>query len=127
MDASTEPFGHGLLCPFQRDGKGDFAHGGGKRLLASDIGELLGIIGPVGLRGGEVPWRMELGSNLNALRHRKVHSEMVRATAESMSAGVVRRYERRVRVGPSSAYPGDDGQSIHVRLSYAPKIGRAHV
>lgn len=120
MNPSTEPFGHGIICPFQRDGKGDFAHAGGGRLLTSDIGELLGIIGPVGVRGGEVPWRMEMGSNLQSLRHRRTHSELVRATAEAMTAGVIKKYEPRVRAGASTAEPGDDGQSIQVRLSYQP-------
>jgi hypothetical protein len=120
MTTAIEPFGHGIVCPFQRDSKGDFAHDAGRRLLASDIGELFGILGPAGATGGEVPWRMELGSRLSVLRHRHVHSEMVRATAEAMTAGVIQRWEPRVRLGPTAVEPGDDGVSINVRLSYTP-------
>lgn len=120
MATSVKPFGSGILCPFQRDGKGDFANGGGRHLLASDVGELLGIIGPVGVEGGEVPWNMELGSRLNALRHRNAHSDLVRATADSMTVGVIQRFEKRVRCGPSQVQPSADGSTLDIRFSYVP-------
>jgi hypothetical protein len=120
MATSIQPFGRGLLCPFQRDGKGDFANGAGRHLLASDIGELLGVIGPMGVEGGELPWNMDLGSRLNAIRHRNAHSDLVRATADAMTAGIIQRYEKRVRCGQSQIQPSADGRTLDIRFSYIP-------
>lgn len=120
MTTTIEQFGRGILCPFQRDGKNDFANGVGAKLLKSDIGELLGIIGPTANSPGEVPWNTELGSAIHTLRHRKLHAEMTRASAEMMTAGVVRRFERRVRVGPTTASADTGRGAIEVRTSFTP-------
>lgn len=119
MPTDIEQFGRGIVCPFQWDGKGDFANGAGHDLLRSDIGELLGIMGPAATKPGELPWRMDVGSRLQALRHRKLHSEMIRATAEQMTAGPVRQWEPRVRVGRTSVAAREDN-TLEVRLEYTP-------
>lgn len=119
MATTVEQFGHGIVCPFQRDGKGDFANDGGTRLLSSDIGELLGIIGPTPSRPGELPWRTDVGSNLHSLRHRKLHSELIRALAEQMTAGTVRQFEKRVTPGPTTIQVQDDN-TMQIRFSYYP-------
>jgi hypothetical protein len=115
---NVNQFGRGLLCPFQRDQKGDFANGGGIGLLASDVGELLGIAGPYGDLPGEVPWRTDLGSRLDALRHRQMHAEIVRARAEHMTAGVLRKFEKRVRSSAVQVLPGTADGSLTVRFSF---------
>ena len=120
MTTTIEQFGRGVLCPFQRDGKNDFANGTGESLLKSDIGELLGIMGPTQNSPGEVPWNTELGSSIHTLKHRKLHAEMTRAMAEMMTAGVVRRFERRVRVGPTTATPDMNRSALEVRTSFTP-------
>jgi len=114
-----DQFGRGILCPFQRDSKGDFANGGGDALIASDVGELLGIAGPYGDMPGEVPWRTDMGSRLDALRHRRLHSEMVRAQAEHMTAGVLRKYEKRVRTSSVQVAPGDQEGTLTVRFAFS--------
>jgi hypothetical protein len=121
---TTEAFGHGLMCPFQRDGRGDFAHEGGLPLLRSDLGELLGILGPEGDQPGELPWAMSLGARLHALKHRGMHREMVRAIAEDMTAGAVRRwYSEHVRVGATDtvAEQRPEGGVLSVSFSYYPR------
>jgi hypothetical protein len=119
MTDTIKQFGHGIICPFQRDGKGDFANAGGTRLLSSDIGELLGIIGPSSTKPGELPWRTEVGSRLNTLKHRRLHSELVRATAEQMTSGPVRQFEDRVRTGPTTVETRDDNTMI-IRYAFTP-------
>jgi len=117
--AKQTQFGQGIVCPFQRDGKGDFANAEGMRLLKSDIEELIGLIGASPNDPGELPWDPERGSRIGSLKHRQLHSEMVRALAEQYTATPMRRYERRVRTGPVRIET--DENSLKVIVSFAPK------
>ncbi len=116
-------YGHGIVCPFQRDGKGDFANDGGLSLLKSDIAELIGIIGPTVQQPGELPWNTEVGSRVLMMKHRGLHAEMVRATAEQMVSAPVRMWEKRARVGPTEVVTDLEAQSLVIRFSYVP-IGK---
>jgi hypothetical protein len=119
--ANVDQFGRGILCPFQRDGKGDFANGDGLPLLRSDIGELLGIIGPARAEPGEVPWRTDLGSRVVFLKHRGIHAEMTRATAELETSGAIRKWDRRVVVGPTQITSGELAETaLSVRVTFRP-------
>lgn len=120
MAKLKEQFGSGIVCPFQRDGKGDFANGTGMRLLKSDIGELLGIIGSSPQDPGELPWDPDRGSRIRSLRHRHLHSEMQRALAEQYSATPIRIYEPRVRMGPVRVTTEDE-KTLKVSVSFGPK------
>lgn len=120
MTFKIEQYGRGVVCPFQRDGKGDFANAGGTALLSSDVGELMGIIGPSGGRPGEVAWNTDLGSRLISLNHRKLHSELVRTNAEIMINEVVRIWEDRLRVGPITVTPDEKRRSLNVKTKFIP-------
>jgi hypothetical protein len=120
MAESQEEFGRGILCPFQRDGKGDFANGSGIALVKSDIGELLGIIGPSSQQPGELPWDPDRGSRIDSLRHRHLHTEMTRALAEQYTATPIRLYERRVRPGPVRVSSKDE-KTLRIEVTFAPK------
>jgi phage baseplate assembly protein W len=59
----------GVLLPFRRDRKRDFAMGDGAELVVSKVRQVLGTEG-AGLRSsGELPWRTSFGSSLHLLRH----------------------------------------------------------
>ncbi len=120
MTKLKEQFGSGIICPFQRDGKGDFANNKGISLLKSDISELLGIVGASPRDPGELPWDPDRGSRIGALRHRHLHAEMTRALAEQYTATPIRIYERRVRVGPVTINTEVEG-TLRVNISFAPK------
>jgi len=124
MTDYVNEFGHGIICPFIRDGKGDFAHGTGRALLRSDIAELIGIIGPTATTPGELPWNTEIGSRVLLMKHRRMHVEMIRATADQMAAGVVRRWEKRARPGPTEVVVDYNRQEMRLRFSYIP-LGRS--
>jgi phage baseplate assembly protein W len=94
-----DPIGHGLLTPFRRDGKGDFAHAAGLPALASDVRELLTIVGPTASTPGELPWDTERGTRLTTLPHRPLHGALVRAEADMIASGALRLFEPRVRPG----------------------------
>lgn len=123
MTEKIDQFGHGIICPFQRDGKGDYANAGGKVCLKSDVSELLGIIGPTPTQPGELPWRTSTGSRLNALRHRNMHKDMIAATVGQYAGESVRRDEKRVRVGPTTVTkdpPNYPENTMLAEFSYTP-------
>lgn len=126
MATVTDEFGQGLIFPFQRDGHGDFRNAAGIDLLANDLAHLLGIQGPTADGGGELPWNMELGSRLTALKHRFAFSEVMSAEAKMMTSEVVRRWERRVRVGDAVVTAQDAGGGAlarYVEVTFSP-VGR---
>jgi len=114
-----DPIGTGLVCPFRRDAKGDFAHASGLEVLKSDVGELLGLRGPTATEPGELAWDTERGTSLHMMQHRQLHSEMTRALADQLASGVLRKYEPRVRPGRVTVESQEDG-TLWVRVSYRP-------
>lgn len=62
--------GRGILRPFRRDGKSDFANGEGEALLRAAVGLVLGTVCASDTTQGELPWRTEFGSLLHLLRMR---------------------------------------------------------
>jgi len=61
----------GLLAPFRRDRKRDFASGAGGELLASKVLQALMTAGATPCSSGEVPWRTAFGAGLDLLRHQR--------------------------------------------------------
>ena len=120
MAQLKDRFGKGIVTPFQRDGKGDFAHDSGLRLLKDDIGELLGIIGPTPTKPGELPWDPDRGSAIRSLRHRRMHLEMTRALAEQYTSRPVRLYESRVIAGPTKVTQ-EPNNKLRVDFGFYPK------
>lgn len=125
MTILTDDFGCGLTFPFQQDGQGDFRNAAGIDLLGNDLGHLLGIQGPTADSPGELPWDMDVGSRLTNLKHRFAYSEVVDAEAQMMTSEVVRRYERRVRVGPARVRAVETGTGVQrtVEVNWSP-VGR---
>lgn len=62
---------HGLLIPFRRDRKRDFASGSGEELLRSKVIQALMTEGATPRSSGELPWRTSFGSGLGLLRHQR--------------------------------------------------------
>jgi len=92
----------GILRPFRRDNKLDFANGGGAELIASNVGQVLGTICSSDYSSGELPWRTEFGSLMHVLRLRN-NSAALADQARVFVARAIERWEpralvRRVRV-----------------------------
>ncbi len=66
---SDEPTG--LLTPFRRDRKRDFASDSGADLLASKVMQALMTGGATPRSSGELPWRTAFGAGLDLLRHQR--------------------------------------------------------
>ena len=61
----------GLLIPFRRDRKRDFASGTGADLLRSKVLQALATEGATPVSQGELPWRTAFGAGLERLRHQR--------------------------------------------------------
>ena len=61
----------GLLTPFRRDRKRDFASGEGDDLLDSQVEQVLATEGSTLRSVGELPWRTSFGTPLETLRHQR--------------------------------------------------------
>lgn len=72
----------GLLSPFRRDKKRDFASDNGEALLSSKVRQALLTEGTTPRSSGELPWRTSFGAGLALLRHQRndaVLRELARA------------------------------------------------
>lgn len=87
----------GLLLPFQRNQRSDFANGTGDALLIARVQLLLGTRGPSAQSGGEVWWRPNDGASLHALRHQN-NTEVLRAGARAYIVEAFRRSLPTVRL-----------------------------
>ena len=65
-------FGRGLLIPFRRDGKGDFANASDITVVRSNVRQVLYTTASSSISDGELPWRPEFGSVLDLLRFRNL-------------------------------------------------------
>lgn len=112
--------GFGLVRPFRRDQKSDFAADGGERLIRSAVGQILGTMAGSDSTQGEVPWRTEFGSLLHLLRHQRndaVLSELARVYV----VDALKRWEPRVVVTSVKVtrerHDGDNVLAIRLRYN----------
>jgi len=95
--AGSEFLGFGLLRPFRRDLKADFAADGGERLIRSAVGQVLGTMAGSDFTQGELPWRTEFGSLLHLLRHQR-NDAVLQELARVYVVDALKRWEPRVVV-----------------------------
>jgi phage baseplate assembly protein W len=69
--------GNGLIKPLRRLA-GDFVSGGGAAGIAAEIEQLLGT------RPGDLPWRPEVGIDLEAYRHRNLKEGLADVVADEI-------------------------------------------
>lgn len=89
--------GRGLVRPFRRDRKQDFAFAEGEELVRSSVGQILGTLAATDFTQGEIPWRPELGSALHLLRHQK-NDAVLQELARVHVADALKRWEPRVQL-----------------------------
>lgn len=95
--SAANNLGAGLLRPFRRDEKNDFANASGEAVVRACIGQILGTRCGSDTVQGELPWRSEFGSLLYALRHRRNDLATIEV-AKVHVADALRRWEPRARV-----------------------------
>ena len=89
--------GFGLVRPFRRDLRSDFAAAGDEEGIRSAVGQILGTIGASDHTPGEVPWRTDFGSLLYLLRHQK-NDHVLAELARVYVVDALKRWEPRVVV-----------------------------
>lgn len=87
--------GYGLVRPFVRDQKGDFAAAEAEILVRACVGQLLGTRCSNAKHQGELPWRTDFGSLIFTLRHAP-NDPVTGALAKTYIADALRKWEPRV-------------------------------
>lgn len=122
-DPLADVLGHGLIEPFQRDQKNDFAQDGGLRLVESSIRQILGTRGASPAMQGELPWRTKFGARFALLvnaNNDSVTQELARVYAmEALSRWDSRVDVKNVTVSPSSSPVGGARSVLKVEIEYA--------
>lgn len=109
--------GRGLIRPFRRDKKQDFAFAEGEELVRSAVGQILGTQAATDFTQGELPWRPELGSALHLLRHHK-NDVTLQELARVYVVDALKRWEPRVQL-TSVQVTRDRGENVlSVRVRY---------
>lgn len=113
--------GFGLLRPFQRDEKNDFANAGGVALVKSSVGQILGTRAGSDFTQGELAWNTEFGSLLYLLRHQS-NDTVLQELARVYVVEALRRWEPRVLlkdVEVTRESTADGGENVlSIRLRY---------
>jgi phage baseplate assembly protein W len=113
----NRPFlGFGLIRPFRRDLKSDFASAGDVALVKSCVAQVLGTEASSGDVQGELPWRPEFGSSLYRLAHRK--GPLLNALARTYVTDALARWEPRVRVRSTSTSFDRASRTLTIELVY---------
>src|SRR5579884_3102843 len=114
-----EFLGFGLLRPFRRDQKADFAAAGGDAVIRSAVGQILATVGSSDFTQGELPWRTEFGSLLHLLRHQK-NDRVLQELARVYVVDALKRWEPRVVVtSVQASREQQDGENVlAIRLRY---------
>lgn len=94
----TVPFERrGIVTPFRRDLKSDFANDTDAEVIRSNVQQILGTRCRNGNTPGELPWFGEFGSLLHLLRHQNV-KPVLKYQARAYVVDALSRWEPRVRV-----------------------------
>jgi len=102
----------GLLHPFRRDLKRDFASGDGETLIRNAVAQILGT------RQGELAWRTDFSGDLEPLRNQR-NDDVLQELARVYVVNALRRWEPRVHVTSVLAtreqHDGENVLAIRVR------------
>lgn len=110
-------FGHGLLTPFRRDGKGDFAHAADIELIRSNLRQVLYTTSSSPQSFGELPWRPEFGSQLGNLRFRNL-DELTIELARTYLVDAIKTWLPRIRIKRSNIEADHDKYILSVTVHY---------
>lgn len=116
-----DPFaylGTGLVVPFRRDGKNDFAYETGEALVASTLQLVLGTRRAGPQNDGELPFNQELGTLISMLRHRNVNDPTTEELAAHYVIESLATHEPRIRPKAVGFLPRPEANRIALRLRY---------
>jgi hypothetical protein len=94
---SSNVLGRGILRPFRRSDKRDFANAEGVELVKACVGQILGMQGSSERSEGELEWDPERGSLVYLLRHQK-NAIVLQELGRAYVIDALRKWEPRVSV-----------------------------
>jgi phage baseplate assembly protein W len=109
--------GQGLLRPFRRDQKNDFAADAGVNLVVACVGQVLGTKADSPASPGELPWRTNFGSKLHLLRHSN-NADLSVGLATVYSKDALKLWEPRAQVTAVSVEPSVSQREMRVRVRF---------
>ncbi len=110
-------FGRGVLAPFRRDGKGDFANADDIELVRSNVREVLGTYASSGSTLGELQWRPEFGSLLQLLRYRNL-DQTTEELARVYVIEALRTWITSIRVTDSNVVSNYSAGTLSITITY---------
>ena len=115
----------GLLAPFRRDRKRDFASGAGGELLASKVLQALMTAGATPRSSGELPWRTAFGAGLDLLRHQRNDAALAEL-ARVHVRDTLKRWVPEAELVEVSVSREDASLLLRVRFRPARRAGRGN-
>lgn len=109
--------GVGLLRPFRRDMKSDFATGTGLALVVACVGQILGTKADTASTSGELPWRTDFGSRVHLARHRN-NSDALSDFLTVLVQEALSTWEPRVRAVTASIDPTFNQREKRLRVKF---------
>ena len=119
----TDPI-RGLLVPFRRDRKRDFATGTGADLLGSKVLQAIMTAGATPRSSGELPWRTSFGAGLDLLRHQRNDAALAEL-ARVQVRDALRRWVPEVDLVGVDVVRQDATLTLRVRFRPAKRAGQA--
>ena len=119
----TDPI-RGLLVPFRRDRKRDFATGTGADLLGSKVLQAVMTVGATPRSSGELPWRTSFGAGLDLLRHQRNDAALAELARVQVRDALRRWVPEAELVGVDVARE-DATLTLRVRFRPTRRAGRA--
>ena len=110
----------GLLVPFRRDKKRDFASDTGADLLGSKVLQALMTCGATPRSSGELPWRTAFGAGLDLLRQDEALAELARVQVRD----ALKRWVSEAELVEVSVSREDASLLLRVRFRPARRAGR---
>lgn len=108
----------GLLTPFQRDQRRDFASGTGPALLESKVVQVLATEGQTPRSSGELPWRTAFGAGFHLLRHQR-NDDALAGLAHVYARDPLRRWLPEAALLEVSVTRQDAGLFLSIRYKEA--------
>jgi phage baseplate assembly protein W len=109
--------GNGLIIPFERDGKNDFANASGRANIESALQLILGTKGSSGFTQGELPWRPEFGSVIHHLKLQP-NNPGLREQAHHFVVEAVQRWDRRIEITNVDYNKNDSTNEFFIVVTY---------
>jgi phage baseplate assembly protein W len=111
VDVLADILGTAPIAPFTRS-SGDISNATGVALMQSRLKQILGT------KQGELPWRPDFGSALDALRHKNTN-EAFYSDARDFIAHQIKEFEPDIQLEDVSIYRNNTAVVVHVKWSLA--------